>query len=305
MKPAASGSFLSFQFKNRYNDLTDYYPRSEILGTKLIATDLNGTLLHNDQSFNRNLFKETLQALDRRGIQLVLSSGNQFAHLKQLFKDVMADNLAIVAENGASIYLKGHQVFDGSLTTEQVHQFLTVDRQQAVLANAYIILVGQNGSYTETGAPQVLLDAASKFYDNLQQVDDLTTVSDRIKKISVSTAPGQAADLVLTLNLHFDGRLRAHDSGYGVVDVVGANVGKLQAIQWLARHFEVEAEDIMAFGDGDNDLPLIAYAGQGWAMANAPAKIREAATQTTSLDNEHDGVLRTIQAALLADDLTR
>ncbi|WP_125574253.1 Cof-type HAD-IIB family hydrolase [Levilactobacillus huananensis] len=275
------------------------------MGTKLIATDLNGTLLHNDQSFNQDLFKETLQALDQRGIQLVLSSGNQFAHLKQLFKDVMADNLTIVAENGASIYLKGKQVFDGSLSAEQVHQFVTVDRQQAALANAYLILVGQNGSYTETGAPQVLLDAAAKFYDNLQQVDDLATVTDRIKKISVSTSPGQAAELVTALNTHFNSRLRAHDSGYGVVDVVGANVGKLPAVQWLARHFNVIADDIMAFGDGDNDLPLISYAGQGWAMANAPARIREAATQTTSLDNEHDGVLRTIQAVLLADDLTR
>ena len=307
MKSAASGSFfvarprypLCKPGEKRYNDDINEKLRSEILAIKLIATDLNGTLLHDDQTFNQSLFKETLQALKQRGIQLVLSSGNQFTHLEKLFHEVMADNLAIVAENGASIYLKGQQVFDGSLSAQQVNHFVTVDRQQDFLKSAYVILVGQHGSYTETGAPQVLIDAAEKFYDNLQQVADLRTVDDRIKKISVSTAPGQGGQLVADLNTYFDGQLRAHDSGYGVVDVVAANVGKLPAVQWLAERWHVAADEIMAFGDGANDVPLLQFAQHSWAMANAPVEVQRAATQVTSVDNEHDGVLTTIQSALM------
>ena len=269
------------------------------MAIKLIATDLNGTLLHNDQTFNQPLFKATLQALQARGIRLVLSSGNQFTHLEKLFHDVLADNLAIVAENGASIYLQGQQVFDGSLSAEQVHQFVTIDRQQDFLKSAYVILVGQQGSYTETGAPQVLLDAAEKFYDNLQQVADLSTVTDRIKKISISTAPGQGSQLVTALNTYYEGRLRAHDSGYGVVDVVAANVGKLPAVQWLAKRWQVAADEMMAFGDGANDVPLLQFAHHSWAMRNAPTSVQDAATRVTSVDNEHDGVLTTIQSALM------
>lgn len=269
------------------------------MAIKLIATDLNGTLLHNDQTFNLPLFKQTLQALGQRGVQLVLSSGNQFTHLEKLFHEVMADNLAIVAENGASIYLQGQQVFDGSLSDEQVHKFVTVDRQQDFLKSAYVILVGQKGSYTETGAPQVLIDAAEKFYDNLQQVPDLSAVTDRIKKISISTAPGQGAKLVADLNTYFGGRLRAHDSGYGVVDVVAANVGKLPAVQWLADRWQITADEVMAFGDGANDVPLLKFAHHSWAMRNAPASVQAAASRVTSVDNEHDGVLTTIRAALM------
>ncbi len=307
MKSAASGSFFVLRWRfvlrtyreKRYNNDTNVNLRSEILAIKLIATDLNGTLLHNDQTFNQQLFTETLHALGQRGIRLVLSSGNQFTHLEKLFHDVMADNLAIVAENGASIYLQGQQVFDGSLSAKDVQHFVTVDRRQDFLESAYIILVGQQGSYTETGAPQVLIDAAEKFYDNLQQVADLNTVTDRIKKISISTAPGEAATLVADLNTYFGDKLQAHDSGYGVVDVVAANVGKLPAVQWLADRWHVAADEVMAFGDGANDVPLLKFARQSWAMSNAPASVRAAATRVTSVDNEHDGVLTTIQSALM------
>ncbi|MFC6275751.1 Cof-type HAD-IIB family hydrolase [Levilactobacillus tangyuanensis] len=270
------------------------------MAIKLIAVDLNGTLLHNDQSFNQSLFKDTLAALDKQGVRLVLSSGNQYDHLRSLFKDVMADNLAVIAENGASIYWHDQLLFDGSLSAEQLDHFLTVDRQADCLQEAYIILTGAHGSYTEKGAPKPLIEAAEKFYDNLQLVDDLTQVSDQIKKISVSVLPGAAEDTVAQLNELLAGRMRAHDSGYGVVDVVATNVGKLPAVQWLAKEWQLEANEVMAFGDGANDVPLLDYAGIGVAMQNAPADIQDVADQVTTWNNEQDGVLRTIQSQLLA-----
>ncbi|MFC6181068.1 Cof-type HAD-IIB family hydrolase [Lactiplantibacillus daowaiensis] len=268
------------------------------MAIKLIATDLNGTLLHGDQSYNRSLLQQVLTTLHDQGIQLVLSSGNQYEHLKQLFAGLPMDNLVMVAENGASIFKQDQQLFDGSLSTEQLHQFVTVDRKQDLFKHAYLILVGAHGSYTETGAPQALLDAAAKFYDNLQQVDDLATVDDAIKKISVSTTPDEAADLVQALNTYFDGRLQAHDSGYGVIDLVNAGVGKLPAVQWLMQQWHVVADEVMAFGDGDNDVPLLRFAKQSYAMINASAAVQAVAAHVTQLDNEHDGVLTTIQATL-------
>jgi sugar-phosphatase len=266
---------------------------------KLIATDLNGSLLHNDQSYNRPLFKQVLRQLQARGVTLVLASGNEYAHLRELFADALADNLVLVAENGASIYQQDQLIFDGSLSPAAVTQFVTVDRQQDFLRHAYVILTGAQGSYTESGAPQQLLDAASAYYDNLQQVTSLRTVTDKIKKISISTLPDQAAQLVEQLNTYFDGRLHAHDSGYGVIDVVAANVGKLPAIQWLAQRLGLSAANIMAFGDGANDVPLLQYAAQGLAMQNADPQIQAVATGVTQWDNEQDGVLQTILTQVL------
>lgn len=266
---------------------------------KLIATDLNGTLLHQDQQFDRARFKRVLAALKSIGVSLVLSSGNQYAHLQQLFHDVMADNLIVVAENGASIYAQDQLIFDGSLSTKQQRQFVTVDRQQPLFKQAYVILVGSHGSYTETGAPAKLVAVARQFYDNLALVDDLAKVRDTIKKISIATRPEAAAALVTQANDYFAGQLKAHDSGYGVVDLVAQNVGKLPAIQFLATKMGLTADNIMAFGDGDNDVPLLQYATHSFAMSNAPAAIQAAAKHVTTVDNEHDGVLATIETQLL------
>ncbi|WP_047999043.1 Cof-type HAD-IIB family hydrolase [Lactiplantibacillus herbarum] len=266
---------------------------------KLIATDLNGTLLHQDQSFNQDQFKRVLAGLQAIGVSLVLSSGNQYAHLQQLFGDVMADNLIVVAENGASIYAQDKLIYDGSLSAAQQRQFVTVDRKQALFKDAYIILVGSHGSYTETGAPAELVKMARKFYDNLQLVDDLASVTDTIKKISVTTEPENAATLVAQANTYFDGKLKAHDSGYGVVDLVDQHVGKLPAVQQLATKLGLTADEIMAFGDGANDVPLLQYAAHSYAMSNAPAEIQAVAKHVTVLDNEHDGVLKTIEDQVL------
>ncbi|WP_423716708.1 Cof-type HAD-IIB family hydrolase [Lactiplantibacillus pentosus] len=269
------------------------------MAIKLIATDLNGTLLHQDQQFDRARFKRVLAALKSIGVSLVLSSGNQYAHLQQLFHDVMADNLIVVAENGASIYAQDQLIFDGSLSTKQQRQFVTVDRQQPLFRQAYVILVGSHGSYTETGVPAKLVAMARQFYDNLALVDDLAKVRDTIKKISIATRPEAAAALVTQANDYFAGQLKAHDSGYGVVDLVAQNVGKLPAIQFLATKMGLTADNIMAFGDGDNDVPLLQYATHSFAMANASAAIQAAAKHVTAVDNEHDGVLATIEAQLL------
>lgn len=268
------------------------------MSIKLIATDLNGTLLRADQTFDHNRFKRVLTALQTIKVPLVLSSGNQYAHLQQLFQDVLADNLIMVAENGASIYERGQQIFDGSLSAEQHHQFVTVDRFTPLFQDAYVILVGSHGSYTESGAPAKLVVMARKFYDNLQLVDDLSTVRDTIKKISVSTRPETADALVEQANVYFDGRLRAHDSGYGVVDIVDQHVGKLPAVQFLATKLGIGADEIMAFGDGENDVPLLRYATHSYAMVNAPHAVQAVAQHVTIRDNEHDGVLATIEQTL-------
>ena len=270
-----------------------------LVAINLIATDLNGTLLHQDQRFDEERFKRVLAQLRAINVSLVLSSGNQYAHLRQLFKDVMADNLIVVAENGASIYAQDRLIFDGSLSADQQRKFVTVDRYQPLFKDAYVILVGSHGSYTELGAPDKLVAMARQFYDHLHLVADLATVDDTVKKISVSTLPDQAANLVARANDFFDGELRAHDSGYGVVDLVDQRVGKLPAIQFLATKLGLTAANVMAFGDGANDVPLLRYAAHSYAMCNAPADIQAAAKHVTTLDNEHDGVLATIEQELL------
>jgi len=84
-----------------------------------------------------------------------------------------------------------------------------------------------------------------------------------------------------------------------VVDLVGQHVGKLPAIQFLAQRWGLNADEVMAFGVGANDVPLLKYATHSYAMVNAPVEVQAVANHVTALDNEHAGVLATIEELVL------
>lgn len=93
----------------------------------------------------------------------------------------------------------------------------------------------------------------------------------------------------------------AHDSGYGVVDLVRHDVGKLPAVQFLQQRWHISPAETVVFGDGANDQPLLAAHVQSYAMRNAPADVQHSAQQVTTQDNEHSGVLATL-AQLLGEN---
>ena len=77
-------------------------------------------------------------------------------------------------------------------------------------------------------------------------------------------------------------------------EVMDGQVSKAEGIEAVCRHLGVDAADAVAFGDGRNDVAMFDAVGESWAMANAPAEVRAAATRVTWLDNEHDGLAEAV-----------
>lgn len=268
---------------------------------KLVVTDMNGTLLNAAQKFDHLRLNRLLQRLAQRHAYFAVCSGNQYRHLRDVMAPLAAANLIYVAENGASIYWQQKQIFDGALSAKQLAAFLQLyQAQPPLLQHAYIILTGSTQSYTSLGVPEALMQQAREFYANLQAVD-LQKVTVPIKKISLAYMHGQPQQHVAALNRYFAGELVAHDSGYGVIDLVRADVGKAAAVKFLQQHWQISPAEIVAFGDGINDIAMLKAAGRSYAMQNATAEVQQAAQHITALDAEHDGVLATLEA-LLADD---
>ncbi|ANK67770.1 Cof-type HAD-IIB family hydrolase [Loigolactobacillus backii] len=268
------------------------------MAVQMIVTDMNGTLLNNVQEFDKRRLERQLTKMKAAGIWFVVCSGNQFAHLKRLFFGMTTDNVIFVAENGASIYQQGQEIFDGAIAANRLQDFLQHDWQLPLLKAARVILVGAQGAYTLKGAPKRLVAVARQFYDQLEEVTDLTQVTDTIKKISLSWDEGAPKSIVPELNQLFKNSLVAQDSGYGVIDLIRNNIGKLPAVQFLQQRFKVANADVVAFGDGANDLAMLQAVGNGYAMRNASTTVKQAAKFVTTKDNEHSGVLATIEQLL-------
>ena len=75
---------------------------------------------------------------------------------------------------------------------------------------------------------------------------------------------------------------------YGV-DIVSKDGGKVMGMEWMMNHFGIRREEIIAFGDGENDREMLAFAGIGVAMGNADAAVKACADYVTE-DVDHGGI---------------
>ena len=80
----------------------------------------------------------------------------------------------------------------------------------------------------------------------------------------------------------------------GLVEISPLGISKAIGVQQIARPLEIAAEDVVAFGDMPNDVPLLSWAGHGVAMGNAHPDAMAAADEVTA-PNSDDGVARVLE----------
>jgi len=100
--------------------------------------------------------------------------------------------------------------------------------------------------------------------------------------------------LAVVRSLSLVGVETTHSGGAGLIELSAAAVTKAGALAELCRRWGVTAEEVIAFGDMPNDGPMLRWAGQSWAVANAHPEARAAATDVTA-SNDEDGVARILE----------
>lgn len=85
------------------------------------------------------------------------------------------------------------------------------------------------------------------------------------------------------------------EDGWGYFDLVQANVSKATGVSRLIDHLGIDAADVIAFGDADNDIEMLCLAGCGVAMGNASDKVKACADMVCAPCREQ-GVLRVLES---------
>ena len=102
------------------------------------------------------------------------------------------------------------------------------------------------------------------------------------------------------MSSYVDGLAEAtHSSGSGLVELTALGVTKAAGLTWLCERLGVPAQDVVAFGDMPNDVPMLAWAGRAVAVANAHPAVKAVADEVTG-SNDEDGVARWLDAAVPA-----
>jgi HAD superfamily hydrolase (TIGR01484 family) len=246
---------------------------------KLVALDIDGTLFKwvegvgtTYEQISPAVYAAVHRALGA-GAHVVLASGRSphgMTNVAELL-DLRPDDgkLWVVASNGAVVFRYP--------PIEVVHEE-TFDAAPAVAAvlehhpNA-LVAVEERGVGYRVNRPFPEGELTGEF--TIAEVDDLVAVP--VSRVIIRDPEATADDFVA-----LGRRLGLHGTDYVVgwtawLDLAPVGVSKASGLAYVARELDVDAADVLAIGDGRNDIEMLRWAGRGVAMGQAIEEVREAA----------------------------
>ncbi|WP_103865765.1 MULTISPECIES: HAD family hydrolase [Aquimarina] len=248
---------------------------------KMIATDMDGTLLNTKGEVSR-LFFELFEELNELGVIFVAASGRQYYSIIDKLKPIKND-IYVIAENGALTMRQDRELQTTEIDRKTYLELLDVTKN---LQGSQVILCGRKQGYIQDYG-QDFVDMFSEFYDRYEIVEDLATVTnDRYLKIAICNQKGAEKYLYPALK-HLEDRLKVKVSGEIWLDLSHNLANKGYALQQLQEVNNVLPEETMVFGDYNNDFEMMGRATYSFAMQNAHPNIKEAANYSTKSNNDN------------------
>ena len=262
---------------------------------KLIAVDMDGTFLDDEKRYNRPRFLQQYAQLKARGIRFVVASGNQYYQLRSFFPEIAAE-IAFVAENGAWVVEAEEDRFVGEFSRDDVVKIIdTLARGNYPQLN--YVLSGYRSAWYFSDTPANYIEKMRRYCHRLQPVDRLDEIDDRLFKFALNLSDEYVPVLMDDINRSHAGVATAVTSGHGSVDLIIPGLHKAHGLSLLQQRWGIADRQVLAFGDGGNDLEMLYQAGFGFAMANAPERVKAAARYQAPSNNQQ-GVLEVIQQLL-------
>ncbi|MFD0820179.1 HAD family hydrolase [Micromonospora zhanjiangensis] len=255
--------------------------------SRLIATDLDGTLLRSD----RSLSPRTAGALDRmlaEGRLVVLVTGRPIRWLHHVYDQIEARPMAICA-NGAVVY---DPVADTVLRADPLAPDLLAEVVRRLRAEvpgvSFAVEITDGRQMRHESTYPIRWDQNPDAVRTFSSPDELHSVP-AVKLLA--RAGEQDPDAFVTLVAAALGGLAeaTHSSYSGLVEISAAGVTKAAGLAWLADRHGIGADQVVAFGDMPNDVPMLTWAGRPVAVGNAHPAVRAIADEVT-LSNDEDGV---------------
>lgn len=268
---------------------------------KLIALDMDGTTLGADHQSISPRTETALKEAIKRGIHVVPSTGRIFGQLPASVIKIPGVDYAVTS-NGAAVMnlLTGETISNMYIGSGSVRKVIQTIKRRKTFCEVYY----KGQSYAEHGYfenlvgnmdfPQVLLDFIRDKSTHVDNISDFTLEhAAEIEKINISLLTGnnhrnlwqkfsQIKGVTLTCALANN------------IEVNHRSANKAQGLKEICKILKVNPQNVMAIGDSDNDRRMIAFAGLGVAMGNAPDDIKTLAQKVT-LSYTEDGVAQAIE----------
>lgn len=245
---------------------------------KLIASDLDGTLIPEGEQELEPGFLEVLQELLDKGFLFYAASGRQYANMKQKFSD-FAGRMGFICENGGIAMEGGRPQYLLELPWKKA---AALAEDIMSFPAAEVMLSGVKACYikpkTEWFRRQVMevLKNESRIFQELEEIDD------QIVKLSAYVYDFQenAGKLQAFFREKYGEYGKFVIAGNNWLDLMPDGCGKGAALEAILKKKGITPEEIMVFGDNQNDISMLDATPNSYAMAHARPDVRAHAVHT-------------------------
>ena len=265
---------------------------------RVIATDMDGTLLDPKGQLDLPRLEKILDKLDQCDIRFVIATGNEVHRMRQLLGH-LAERVVLVVANGARIFENNEliqaQTWDDAMVDKALGHFKGRECQDQFVVTA------MNGGFVKAGTVFTELDKfmtpemIEKLYQRMNFVDEFdSNLFGGVLKMSMVVGEERSESVLQEINDLFDGHVRAVSSGYGCIDILQDGIHKAWGLVELLKRWNLKPEQIIAFGDSENDIEMLELAGISYAMENAEEAVKRVATKVAPA-NSQAGVYKVLE----------
>lgn len=254
---------------------------------KLIAVDVDGTLLNSDSKISIRNKKAIRKCLDN-GIRIILSTGKSIVYVKKIIMDLGLKDPQIVC-GGSAIINKDSKILVALKISRKssirvIEMARKWDRGCGVGTTDGVVYYEKDHQY---------LSMLARSGESLVKVTDLMedNIIENSLLFTITIDERDEFNDFLKLNLENDVKIRRGGPIY--LNVLNRNAGKVFGLKTVLKLTGVKKDEVLAIGDSENDLGVIKFAGTGIAMNNSPEIVKKSADFIVS-DNDSDGVAEAI-----------
>lgn len=267
---------------------------------KLIALDMDGTLLREDKTISKETYR-AIQRAKNKGVKVVLATGRPIDGIKRYLQelDLLNDNDYAIAYNGALVQnTKTKDIVAQTLMNlKDVDYLYKLSQELKVNIHAlteHTCITPKWSKYSQVEAD--INDIPLEFVDFNNLNKDTTIV-----KIMFIDEPNYLTEVMSKLPKEVYEKYSVLRSAPYFLEFLDKRVNKGYGVELLADKLGIKREEVICIGDAGNDLHMIKFAGLGVAMGNAFPEVKEAADYIT-LTNEDHGVAHVIDKFILEEN---
>ena len=237
---------------------------------RLVASDIDGTLLKNGARTLPEEVFSAIRSLKERGILFCAASGRQYSSLRRLFAPV-ADDIYYICENGAAVYGSGKDALLLGKTVMERRFAEQLSEEILARPDSEVLISGANTSYLIPKEQEIVVQIRDFTGNNICLLSSVKKVPEDIIKVSAFCSP-DTKTVERELSPRWEGRFHGAVAGARWLDFTLSDKGT--GIRTICNALKIALEDVMAFGDNFNDIPMLEAVGNPVLMSQADDRLR-------------------------------